>query len=291
MKRHLNAYRKYCDRIGDLLDTTGEKAPTATKLIRKGLPIIDTRIKRLLNEIEEKTKKFCVDSSQTPLDKIGRSAYDYTKGLAEVVYPLEVEVRLNRLSPLLRSICAILPEESQKVICSQLGEIEDADLNHKIIIIESALSSINVQMNSLRGQLAERDKWIEYLKDLVLKRLETINYGVFKLKIRSGEIVPTLQAIQTELNKLKTIKTDLKNIGLSLTDLGSLQLQDLCTLSEEMARLVEEIENKVIPMLPETSDTQRVIEKIQELKQSKRELWFNRAAALSSIIGLLLAVL
>ena len=291
MKCNLNTYRRYCERAAELMKTTKEQAPGATAMLERGMPMIDKRIKELLEEIEEKVKKFCVDSNRTALEKISRSVYGYTKGLGEVVYPLEVEARLNRLSPLLRSICTILPEESRKVICSQLDEIEEADLNYKVIIMESALSSFQVQISNLHEQLAERDRWIEYLKDLVLKRIDTINDRVFKLKLRSEEIVPTLRKIQTELNKLTTIKTDLKNIGSGLTDLGDLQHHALHTLNEEIARLAEEIETKVIPRLPETSDAQRIIEKLQDLKQSKGEVWFNRVAALSSIISVLLTIL
>jgi HEAT repeat protein len=291
IKCDLNAYRRYCERAAELVQKTKEKAPGATKMLERGFPIIDKRIKELLGEIEAKAEKFCVDSGRTPIEKIGRSSYGYTKGLGEVEYPIEAEARLNRLSPLLRSICTILPEESRKAICSQLDEIEETDLNYKVIIIESALSSINVQMNNLQEQLAERDRWIEYLKELVLKRLDNINYGVFKLKLRSGEIVPTLREIQTELNRLKTIQTDLKNLGLSLTELRDVQHHDLRTLNDEISRLAGEIETRIIPQLPETSDAQRVIEELHDLKQSKGEVWFNRAAALSSLIGLVLTIL
>ncbi len=188
-------------------------------------------------------------------------------------------------------MCTILPVESRKVICSQLNEIEETDLNDKVVIIESAISAVYVQISNLQKQLVERGRWIEYFKDSVLERLDTINYSVFKLKIRSGEIVPTLHEIQTELNNLKTIQTDIKNIGLSLTELGNLQHHDLSILNDEITRLADEIAIEVIPKLSETSDTKKVIEKLQELKQSEGELWFNRAAALSSIIGLILSIL
>jgi HEAT repeat protein len=291
MKCDLNTYRQYCEQAAELVEQTKEKAPGATKMLERGLPIIDRRIKELLGEIEEKAKKFCVDSHRTPFEKVSRSVYGYTKGLGDVGYPIAVEVRLNRLSPLLRSMCNVLPGESMRIICSQLNDIEEADLIHKLIIIESALSSINVQQNSMREQLAERDRWIEYLKDVVLKRLDNINYSVLKLKLRSGEIVPMLREIQTELNRLKTIQTDLKNFGLSLAELGNLQQHNIHTVNEEITRLTGEIETKVIPQLPETSDAQRVIEELHDLKQSKGEVWFNRAAALSSLIGLVLTIL
>ena len=109
------------------------------------------------------------------------------------------------------------------------------------------------------------------MKEGVLKRLDTINYGVFRLKLRSGEIVPTLRQIQTELNRLKTIQTDLKNVGLSLTELRDVQHHDFKSVNEEITRLAGEIETRVIPQLPETSDAQRVIEELHDLKQSKGE--------------------
>ena len=74
------------------------------------------------------------------------------------------------------------------------------------------------------------------------EKLDTINYSVFKLKLRFGEIVPTLRGIQTELNKLKTIQTDLKNVGLSLTELGNVQHHDLNSVNEEITILAGEIE-------------------------------------------------
>ncbi len=48
VKSNLNAYRRYCERAAELLETTEEKAPGATKLIKKGLPIIDQKIKEIL---------------------------------------------------------------------------------------------------------------------------------------------------------------------------------------------------------------------------------------------------
>jgi asparagine synthetase B (glutamine-hydrolysing) len=257
----------------------------------------DLETAELFGKIEVKAKKFCEDSHRTPFEKISRSTYENVNWMGGR-YWIEAEDRFNRLSPVLRSMCAFLPEESRGVICSQIDEIEEADLPEKAKIIGSALSGIHVgienmreQIENMREQLDERDRWIEYLKDLVLKRLDTINYGVFKLKLRSGEIVPELRGVQTELNKLETIKTDLKNIGLSLTDLGNLQYFDLHISNEGIARLDEEIESKIIPRLPETSDTQRVIEKLQDLKQSRGEHWFYRVAALSSIISLILTIL
>ena len=294
MKCDLNAYMRYCERATDLLEITEEKAPGATKLIRKGLPIIDQRIKELLGEIEEKAKKLCKESQKTPLEKISRNAYEHVKGLGETENPIKAEISLNGLAPLLQSMCHILPEESREVICNQLDEMEESELSDKARIIGSALSSIHPQIINLEEKLAERERWIEYFKNLVVQRLDNINYGVFQLKIRSGEIVPKLHEIQHELKKLIIIKTDLDNIGLNIKDFGNLQHHDIQKLNDEITLLCGKIETEIIPKLPKANDAHRIIEiqkKIQYLKQSKEEIWFNRVAGLSSIVGLILTIL
>ncbi|WXG41615.1 MAG: hypothetical protein WED07_12775 [Candidatus Freyarchaeum deiterrae] len=43
MQRDLNVYRRYCDRAAELLESTKEKASGATKVVKRGLPIIDQR--------------------------------------------------------------------------------------------------------------------------------------------------------------------------------------------------------------------------------------------------------
>jgi len=56
LKSDLNAYRRYCDRACELLDTTEDKAPGASRLIRKGLPIIDEKIKEILGKSNQRLK-------------------------------------------------------------------------------------------------------------------------------------------------------------------------------------------------------------------------------------------
>lgn len=300
MKCDLNAYRRYCERAADLLDITEKKAPGATKLLKKGLPIIDNKIKVIFKEIEEAAKKFCKESRQTPFEKISRSAYNNVKGLGEIESPIEAEAKLNRLSPLLKSMCRILPDEVREVICGQLNEIEIAYLPQKANIIGSALSSIAAGIKNLEDRnknleekLEEQKKWLEFFKNFVLQRLDNINYTVFQLKLYSGEIHPQLQSIHKELTKLKAIKTDLNNFGFTLTELGDLQHKDFLLLNNEITRLGEEIRTEILPKLSQTEDRKIILEKLEKLEEaqlSKEETWFNRAANLSSIISLLLTL-
>ncbi|WP_440956113.1 HEAT repeat domain-containing protein [Methanosarcina sp. Mfa9] len=69
-KGELNFYRKYCEQAAELMKNTEEKAPSATIVMRKGLPILDRNLKSLLDEIQEKAKKACQVSKGTDTEKI-----------------------------------------------------------------------------------------------------------------------------------------------------------------------------------------------------------------------------
>ncbi|WP_052725731.1 HEAT repeat domain-containing protein [Methanosarcina barkeri] len=73
MKGELNFYRKYCDRAVELMKDTEETAPLATEVMRKGLPILDRNIKRILEEIQEKAKNTYKQSQGTVTEKIAYS--------------------------------------------------------------------------------------------------------------------------------------------------------------------------------------------------------------------------
>ena len=131
----LNAYRRYCDRTVELLDETEDKAPGAAKLMRRGLPIIDERIKGILNEVEENAKKFCKDTQQTPLKTISENIFENAKGLSNEQSWINADKILNEMVPLIISMCTILPEESKSAICNQLTEIKHAEMDYKGTVI------------------------------------------------------------------------------------------------------------------------------------------------------------
>jgi len=81
VKADLKAYRRYCDRACELLDTTEEKAPGASRLIRKGLPIIDRTIKELISELKTKSRDVCIQTKDKPQNKIATEIYSEIKKL------------------------------------------------------------------------------------------------------------------------------------------------------------------------------------------------------------------
>ncbi len=150
-------------------------------------------------------------------------------------------------------------------------------------------------IKNLEYRSSEQKKEIDYFRDLVIRRLDNINYGVFQLKLRSGEMAPALWNIKHELNR---IQKDFDNFGLNLEDFRNLQHQNIQRLNDEMTKLANEIETKVVIKLPQTIQTQKIIDElktfnqcIQNLKMCTTEVWFNRVAGLASIIGGILTIL
>jgi HEAT repeat protein len=69
-KRELDFYRKYCDHAAERMKDTNEKAPFVTAVLRKGLPLLDRKLKSLLEEIQEKAKITCQKSRGTDTEEI-----------------------------------------------------------------------------------------------------------------------------------------------------------------------------------------------------------------------------
>lgn len=72
-KGELDFYRKYCEQASELMRNTEETVPYATAVIRKGLPILDRKLKSLLEEIQEKAKTACQESQGTDTEEIACS--------------------------------------------------------------------------------------------------------------------------------------------------------------------------------------------------------------------------
>lgn len=291
-KRNINIYRQYCERVIEKLDCIEQKLPGATRVLRRGLPLINIKMKESLEVIEGKTKEFFINSQQTPFNEISKNTYRSVKGLGEIRLQIDAENRLNELRPILQSICHILPEESENLICKQLKNMDKADFPEKVRTIESVLSSIQPAIIRLQEKLDDREKLIEYFEDLVIKRLDNIDYSVFKIKLNFGNlVVPALENIQNELKKLETIKTDINKFGIKTIEFEDFQHHNIQRINHDITKVCLQIETEIIPRLPKTSDTQRIIEELHVLKQSEKEIWFNHIAGLSSVIGLLITIL
>ena len=127
------------------------------------------------------------------------------------------------------------------------------------------------------------------VKDEVIGRLKNINYSIFRLKISSANAADGLRALKWELDRVKSIKSDVDGLGRKVGDFGVSQHQVLLELEAQMPRIIEELET-----LAEGRDdqaSQEILKKLNELKRSPKEMVFERASGLASIVSLLLPLL
>ncbi len=150
MKSDLNAYRRYCERACELLDTTEEKAPGASRLIRKGLPIIDERIKEILGEIHEKAKALYKQVKDTEYKEIGQQVDNVGQELSKVIDPIRLEKEVSRMLIPLTAMCSKIPDEDRGEACEILKQINvERNVEDKLPLINMFLSKVSTQMNKV----------------------------------------------------------------------------------------------------------------------------------------------
>ncbi len=154
MKCDLNAYRRYCERATALLETTEEKAPGATRLIKKGLPIIDVRIKGILAEIQEKATAVCRQTKGTPLQTLGSKVNQIGKTFLQIKDPIGLEKSVGNMMVALSHICAELPERERGNACELLKKAKEEQY------IEDKLDLINMVLSKISPQISDMNKTI-----------------------------------------------------------------------------------------------------------------------------------
>ena len=149
VKSDLNAYRRYCERVFELLDTTEEKAPGASKVIRKGLPIIDERIKRIIAEIQEKTKVLCKNTKGTQHENLGKEVANVGENLLKIRDSIGLEKALMNLEISISAMCKILPDEEKREVCELLTKAkEENSIADRVELIHISLINISKFLES-----------------------------------------------------------------------------------------------------------------------------------------------
>ncbi len=147
MKGELNFYRKHCDQASKLMRDTTEKAPFATKVLRKGLPILEENFKKHLEEIQEKAKIACKESIGTPTEEIVRTINREVQKL-EISNQEEMIEKVEDLVFILKSTIPNIPEN--KRIFEKIEKIKhETDLLKQydlLIFIISALSKVQIDL-------------------------------------------------------------------------------------------------------------------------------------------------
>jgi len=142
MKSDLNVCRRYCDRAADLIRDVEGETPGAAGILRRGLPIIDQRIKELIREVQEKAGVVCRETrgTGTPYEPLGMEVNKWAGELLDRDY-LRNEKNVFRIVQILGEFCDLLPEDKRKYPCKIVEEIrEESELEDKLSSIATAFS-------------------------------------------------------------------------------------------------------------------------------------------------------
>lgn len=247
MKTDLDAYRRYLDRAEDLLETNGEKAPGATSLIKKGLPIIDERIKEIIGEIQEKTKALCKQTKGTQLEDLGINTYREGQKLSQVRDPIGLEKAVRNMQDQLSAICAELHEEDEGGACELLIKINNE------IYVEDKIDLINIFLSKIPSNIQ-----IVKEHEKIHKKLNGLNESVNRIERKTDRIIECIQKIETSCDQ---IIYDLENGGVKLKEEYKKELK---TLADDLMRANKEqftnFANEIIKLLKDP-DLQRKIER------------------------------
>ena len=226
IKADLNGYRRYCDRACELLDSTEGKAPGATLLVRRGLPVINERIQGLLAEIRKKSGALCKKSLGTPFEDLGKEVNEIGLNLLSVGNPIALEKQIKFLEISLSAICNRMPGEESVEACKLLNLAIDEPY------IETKLSLINMILNKI-PLIISNSEYIEKI-ERIEKKLDEIKFSLESKNI-SEELVISVgpDILGTGMKHVVTIpiqkisypelKEDLEKIkGMSIFNLAAL---------------------------------------------------------------------
>ncbi|MBN1763351.1 MAG: HEAT repeat domain-containing protein [Methanomicrobia archaeon] len=219
MKSDLKAYKQYCDRAADLLRTTEEKAPTASKLIKRGLPIINRKIQELLAEIDKKAKILCDAASGTKAEDYVYPTCKEVRELIKIRNEDELEKRVEALIPNLRFMGESLPEAERIFVLNKVETISSAEyLEDKLGLLNEIIVYVTPHI-----RLSEKiDELLGYVR-----RIESSCNQIIRDIEEKGV---TLKA--EDKHELKTLADDLK----------AANKEQLTQFAQEFIKLLEDPE-------------------------------------------------
>ena len=149
-KSDLKAYMQYCNRAADLIGDAEERTPGAARVLRRGLPIIDDRIKKIISEIQEKSKAVCKETQDTILEDLGKELNRQGDNLSTMIRdPIGLEKNFNSLQSILSEMCAKISEDNRSFACETLEKAKNEPF------IEDRINLINIVLSSILTSIGE----------------------------------------------------------------------------------------------------------------------------------------
>lgn len=182
-KGELDFYRKYCEQASELMRNTEETVPYATAVIRKGLPLLDRKLKSLLEEIQEKAKTACWESQGTPTQEIA-CAVSREVQKWEISNPTDMAEYIEDISISLKGKVQSHPENEYLLNKIEVMRIEK-DFTKKFQLLSYIVGEIPTikvvkeeivkrGIDEVRQDIASVDKKIDEKATIILNQLNQI---------------------------------------------------------------------------------------------------------------------
>lgn len=226
VKHDLNAYQRYCDRAIELLDSTEDKTSGATKVIKRGLPIIDERIKQILAEIQGKATMLCKQTQGTPFADLGNELSRAGQNLLKVGNPIALDKAIGNMQTVLSAICAKMPEEEKEEACELLKQAKDEPF------VEDRINLTNMVLSKISSNIGR-----------IVIYTEELNMGkVFKnVQVTGGNGITTVEGVD-----IHDVNAPLA-IGKNITQTQTLSAPDKKELLDNLLGFQKEIAKLDLP--------------------------------------------
>ncbi len=279
-KNELNIYRKYCEQAAELMMNTEDATPFATKVMRRGLPLLDQKLKSLVEEIKDKAEIIRDQTKGTQFEQLGDELNQSSQSLLQVRDPVGFKKQVNIVQNTLKAICSKFPEGQKGEACELLKMMDaEPSIEDKIPFMVNILSKFSYQLDMTAH--------LNRIEEKLDQKLSCISYDIFKIKLNSYNVITNLDDMKKELKKLNEIE----GLNESLMEkLDPFQAEKLNDLNKNILERLDEI-RILIEGLPNNDDTQKITDSLNELKQSGPDVLLQRSSAVISLIGFIMQVL
>ena len=261
MKHDLNAYRRYCDRAVELLDSTEDKTPGPAKVIRRGLPVIDERIKQILAEIQEKAKTLYKQTQGTQFADLGDELNKAGQNFLKIRNPIALDKAIGNMQIVLSSICAKMPEDEKGEACELLKQARDEPyVEDRINLTNMVLSKIssNIGRNVIYTKEFNMVKKIQVTGGPGITAVGDVNIHDINAPLAIGENIvqtQTLSALDKKelLGSLLGFQKEVAKLGLPADEMSTVNGDITAAIKE--AKKEEPDVSKIKSRFKSTVDT------------------------------------
>jgi hypothetical protein len=286
-KNELDLYRKYFDRVEELMMETEKTAPYATIALRRGLPILDRKLRSLLEEIQVKAKTAFQVSKGTFTEEITKAVNSEIQKW-EIGSQEEMSYYVNNLVVVLKSKIPLSPEN--KGIIDMIEHMKnERDLTKQYSILPTIIAlipTVNViPEQELNQKLLKFDQVYDDIAT-IKDKLSCISFDISNIKWNSADIVSNLKTMKEKLENLNRIE------GLNALSIENLHCSQKDILNELNINILESLNEIGIlaKKLPNKEDTQKILDSVNKLKQTKPEILFKKSLDIIALIGFAIEV-